>query len=493
MLELATNRLPKLRAIANLYEALHDNAINYCNLKGNDRHLRASMTGESDIDILFDESQKEKLEQILHTLGFKKFEAIKPKRYRQIVDFLMLDWESGKVIHLHTHYRIPVGKPYLKDYEIGIEDHILRTRQLNDDFGTYCISPSFELILLYFTESLKLRLRDLMPIYLNGKVDVSAKASYEYHWLRKRTTEDEIELSLRQLFNDQISISGLLKGDLNRKRLFRLAPVLRQLFWKSSLYSPLRALIVRWSREITITILRRLSRILPWPVLSLRFNPRGGVMVAVLGDNRAEQLTITRMLKETFRKKIDVYTVDFEWREHSPFTGKPSRHGNEARPLSNSGSRLMASGTTSLWRSIKVMVLAQKNAMKMRCAEVARRKGALVICSHHIEERSKVDTHRSSPDLFQSRDPLLRFVPTAESKLHTKAGRYSPDLLFNVASSDCICQEPGQNMMDYSHNENQAVTRDEFLTDKFKVIDIDRCEPLKRKLDTIRRETWNML
>src|SRR5688572_30060788 len=106
MLELATNQRPKLSAIANLYDALHENSIVYCNLKGNEKHLLISMTGESDIDILFDENQKAKLEPVLNKLGFKKFNAIKPKQYRDIVDFLALDLESGKVIHLHTHYRL---------------------------------------------------------------------------------------------------------------------------------------------------------------------------------------------------------------------------------------------------------------------------------------------------------------------------------------------------------------------------------------------------
>lgn len=486
MLELATNRLPKLRAIANLYEALHENAIIYCNLKGNDRHLRISMTGESDIDILFDESQKERLEQILAGLEFKKFQAIKPKRYRQIVDFLALDEESGKVIHLHTHYGIPIGKPFLKNYQLDIEHYILSTRQLNGDFGTYCISPAYELILLYLNEAFKLRRRDLLPLYLNRKVNVSPKAGYEYHWLRKRTTDDEVDLAVRQIFPGQVDITGLLKGDFNRKGLLRLRPVLEQLLEKSSVYSPLRALTLRWSREITISMLRKLSRILPWPLSSLRFNPRGGIIVAIAGTDRAELSNITRMVRETFRKKIDVYAVDLEWHTDSSFTGKSLARGKEPRSASNPGAMLRAR-IKDVWRGIRLMAVGQKNAVKMIWAQAARQNGALVLCSHHFDNGLKGDTHLSFPGhLMQPGDPIVRFLARNEHNYHTKAKSCPPDVLFRVGQAR-------QTMWEYCQEGKQAAPGNGFLPGKFKVMPIDGCEPVKQIVDTIKRETWNML
>ncbi|HET9485934.1 MAG TPA: hypothetical protein VFO54_00785, partial [Chryseosolibacter sp.] len=98
MLEIALDRPPKLACIARLFNALHENAIRYCSLKGNERHLKASVSGESDIDVLFDQTQKDALESTIKSLGFKEFVAIKPKRFRDVVDFLALDAESGLVV-----------------------------------------------------------------------------------------------------------------------------------------------------------------------------------------------------------------------------------------------------------------------------------------------------------------------------------------------------------------------------------------------------------
>lgn len=480
MLELAIHRLPKLRVIASLFELLHEHAITYCNLKGNERHLRICMTGESDIDILFDEDQKEKLEQVLAMLQFKKFQAIKPRQYLKIVDFLALDEESGKVIHLHAHFRIPVGEPCLKDYQLGIEHHILNTRHLNDDFGTYCISPSYELIMLYITESLKIRHRDLLPIYLKGKTDVGSKANHEYNWLKKRTTNGEMELSIKLLFNDQVTISKFFIEDFNRKRLIRLASLLRQLFGNTSLYSPLQALTVRWYREITVSMLRKLSRILPWPVLSLRFNPRGGAIIGITGSDLAEQLAIIRSLKETFKRKLDVYTVGIEWRVSSV-------DKEEVRTGPDQKRRFRNSGISKLLRSIQAVVLARKNVFKMSGAKAARDKGALVICSYYIEDPSNGSAQQSHlGDLMEPNNPFGRFLGRIENKYNTRTRNYLPDILFEVSPAK-------QATRDYSHEDGQATIRHRYLSDKLKVVRIEGSEPLKRKLDTIRRETWNML
>jgi hypothetical protein len=105
----------KLSAIARLLDALQENNILYCHWKSNE-HLAASMAGDTDLDVLFDEKQKEEIESLLNTLGFKRFDAIRQKQYKDIVDFLCLDAQSGKIIHLHTHYRLTMGEPYLKGY-----------------------------------------------------------------------------------------------------------------------------------------------------------------------------------------------------------------------------------------------------------------------------------------------------------------------------------------------------------------------------------------
>ena len=126
----------RLAKISNLLSTFHSNDISYCHWKSNE-HLDASMSGDTDLDILFKEDQKEKIESILNEFDFKLFHAIKQKQYKDIVDYIGIDLPSGKIIHIHTHYRLTMGEPYLKGYQFDFEDKILETRIFNEEFGIF--------------------------------------------------------------------------------------------------------------------------------------------------------------------------------------------------------------------------------------------------------------------------------------------------------------------------------------------------------------------
>ncbi|MEX2232407.1 MAG: hypothetical protein WD824_09620 [Cyclobacteriaceae bacterium] len=495
MLELATNRLPKLTAIATLYDALHENAIVYCNLKGNEKHLRVSVTGESDIDILFDENQKGKIEPILGKLGYKKFDAIKPKQYRDIVDFLTLDLESGKVIHLHTHYRLTIGEPFLKGYQLDIENYILNDRVFNEEFGMYCIRPVFELILLYLTESLKLRHRDLILMYLKGNLDVSQKTIYEYTWLKKRTTDDELEACLKQVFNDHINIFNLFRADFNRKQLQRLAPVLKKEFEKYRLYSPLRALLLRWYREATMSVLRKLSRILTRPILSMRINPRGGVIVAVTGIDQVSQSNVINLLNETFRKKMDVYSINFQKRDDNlalisfPLF-KLFRRENPKLKTNSPGKK--ESWFLLLYKFVGSLVVAHDNWNKIRRAQTAKKKGALVICNGYPGNQIPGDDN--GPVHFDLPGPgsfFLRILATIESKMYARTERYFPDILFHLVGGPegIESRKAGET----APCKDLRAAKQVSLNGGSKVITIPAAKPVKDLLYILKRDIWNIL
>jgi len=350
MLELATHRSPGLKSLATLFEALHEKGIRYCHLKGNPQHLRVSLSGESDIDVLFDEKQKDTLETILATFGFKKFVAIKSKQLKDVVDFLTLDETSGKVIHLHSYFALTMGEPYLKGYQVSIASHLLGNRVFNEEFGTYCIPPAYELVLMYLTESLKLTRRHFIRIHVRNKIYVSEKEFNQDQWLRRNTTPAEIEEALKAIFDNYLRIDDIVTSGLSSRQLQKLAPSIKKAAARYRVYSPLLSLLLRWKREISARFRRNLSRIVPWPVLSLRFNPRGGIVVAFTGTYYYEKSTVTDLLQLTFGKKLDVYTVTFD-------------------------------GTSADTHSVaNILPRAWQRNLKMRNVQTARKYGALVLC-----------------------------------------------------------------------------------------------------------------
>lgn len=483
MVAFSTNQLPKLPVVANLFEALHENDIVYCNLKGNEQHLRIFMTGESDIDVLFDQSQKGKLERVLDTLGFKKFDAIKQKQYKDIVDFIALDSGSGKVIHLHTYYRLTIGEPYLKGYQLDIENQILTSRVYNKEFGMYCIQPTFELILLNLIESLKLRHRDLISMHFKNKINFSEKIIYQHNWLRKRTSEAEIKAVLKSLFKDYVPIYNLIMGEFNRKQLHKLAPLIRKEFVRYRLYSVLGGLLQRWYRETAVIVFKKLSRIFTHPILSMRVNPRGGIMVAITGSDGAMNARVTAELKETFGKKLDVYKISIgrrldrnslKWQE------------KEQTPLERVYS------LPSVYNGIQAVMSARENNKNLKLGFTAKKKGALVICDNIPQ--NKVMGYDGGPvpfDLVCSKNPFLRVLGKMESNLCAKSRKYPPDVVFKLMRNNDRagklnpCEDTGLHI-------SMEIKQSDF-SDTCKTITVDAGKPLTELLYIIKREIWNIL
>src|SRR5688572_13778220 len=241
----------KLMLIEQLLDTFHEKEIIYCHWKSNE-HLGASMSGDTDLDILFDENDKSILEQELKHLGFKKFNSITQKQYRDIEDYIGLDFPSGKVIHLHAHFRLTLGEPYLKSYQLNFQNKILSSRVYNHQLGIYCIQPAFELILLYFREALKMRHRDVIRMYLFNKIDCSENSVREYNWLKARCSEKEIEQILQSIFDHPCEMYYLIRGKFNFKTLHKLSNLLKGRLKDQRFLSPLNALISRWYREVSV-------------------------------------------------------------------------------------------------------------------------------------------------------------------------------------------------------------------------------------------------
>lgn len=441
MLELAANWQLKLHCIANLFEALHGNGIRYCHLKGNPKHLEISLSGDSDMDILFDPKQKAKLESVLTSLGFKEFKAIAPKQLKDVVDFIALDEGSGKVIHLHTYYALTIGEPYLKGYQVGMPDDILARRVFNEEFGTYCIAPAFELIFLYLTEILKLRHRDYLGIYLKNRIQLSEKAIRQYNWLKKHTTCVEVEAAIKTIFDNYAPVIDLIKADLSSTQLRKLAPLIRKESVRYRLYSPAAALALRWKRELTTRLRRKLSRILRWPVLSTRINPRGGIVVAFLGREAAGKPKALRLLSEAFGKKLDVYEVSFH-------------------PENNAAERKHK----GIFHIITSFTLAWKTYLNLKRAESARKRGALVIC------------HRFPQSLI--------IGSKSESTSFRIARKYAPDLVFKFITGR---ETPGT-------VDAQTVRPDAHaFPGRLRIVTVDADRPLNEVVTILKKEIWRIL
>ena len=505
MIEVATKSPSRLQSISNLLEAFHANGILYCHWKSNE-HLDVSMTGDTDLDVLFDEKQKVKIESILNRVGFKLFTAIKQKQYKDIVDYIGLDLQSGKVIHLHTHYKLTMGEPFLKGYQINFEEKILQSRIYNEEFGIYCINPSFELILLYLRESLKLRHRDILLIYLKNKIQYNEFVLKEYNWLKARTSDSEIHAILKTIFRDYETIYSYITNSFNRKQLRKLAPIVKKEFAANRLYSPFVALWLRWYREFTIIISRKLARILAIPILSKRINPRGGVVVAIIGADGSGKSTVTTNLKATFETKLDVYKIYFGRGDGKSSLGRKvlmlfrelfiDKKNNKPKlnqqvPANKNKEGLLK----TLYKCIEALLVAREKSKNMKQLKVAKQRGLLVICDRYPQ--NQIMGYNDGPllhDLLSSRNMLFRLAAKMESKIYILADNNPPDILFKLIADAQVVEarKPGETSL-VKLEAKIAGIKQLKLNAPCKVITIDATIPLKEVLYSVKNEIWHTL
>ena len=148
-----TGSLAVLRA---LFERLHEADIRYCHWKSNE-HLRASFTGATDVDVLFDRRAIVPLTRILGETNFKRF-VVKPGRgYPGIEDYVGFDAATGTLTHLHVHYQLTLGEKFLKGHRLPWEELYLATRVWDEEFGLYVADPHVELVALLVRAVMKLR------------------------------------------------------------------------------------------------------------------------------------------------------------------------------------------------------------------------------------------------------------------------------------------------------------------------------------------------
>jgi hypothetical protein len=270
------------------------------------------MLAETDLDVLFDPRQKEKLEILLAKACFKKFTAPAVRRYDQIEDYLGYDPTSGKVVHLHAHFMLTMGEIYLKSYQLGMEEKILQSRIYDEEFGIYRIHPAFELTLLFFRQALKIRNRDKIRFYLKRDIGIPPNMITEYEWLKERCNASEISCSLSSVLpEDHQRFYDLITGKFDGATLIKLAALLKATYKLRRLHSPMGALMMRWYRELYIKSFRWYARGFNQPVVIQRINPRGGLTVAVIGADGSGKSTVVNDLFNTFKKKLDVQKIYF--------------------------------------------------------------------------------------------------------------------------------------------------------------------------------------
>lgn len=142
-----------------LFKCLNSSNIRYCHWKSNIR-LSKSLNGETDLDLLIENKDKEKFERVLQQFTIKRIKSPSEKQYYGLEDYLGFDNNTGKLIHLHIHYMLVLGQKYTKNYYIPIEILLFENLIIKNTVRIPC--PEMELILLVIRAHMKVDIYSIL-------------------------------------------------------------------------------------------------------------------------------------------------------------------------------------------------------------------------------------------------------------------------------------------------------------------------------------------
>lgn len=273
--------------IRKLSKALEEGDVNYCHWKSYNVALARSFTGDSDIDLLIRREDMALFNKILYSLGFKQAQAPSENQIPGVVDYFGYDETINKLIHIHAHFQLIVGRDLTKNYRLLIERPYLESAIKGDLFKIPSIE--FEFIVFVIRRVLK---HSTWESILRGNGSLKASKQQEMVYLRDRINKNRVDDILKQhlpyidikFFNDCIQV---LKPECSTWKRMKIGQQLQaKLQTDNRLPTTIDACLKLW-RLLNLAIRRRVFK------SSFKYQlTSGGAMIAIVGGDGAGKSTV---------------------------------------------------------------------------------------------------------------------------------------------------------------------------------------------------------
>ncbi len=487
-----------LSTISSFLRALDEHHINYCHWKSNE-HLTPALEGDTDLDMLFDASQKPELESVFSCCGLKRFRATPLMQYNEIEDYIGFDPDTSKIWHVHTHYNMTLGEKHLKGYTIDAwANTILQNRILVNDL-IWTADPADELVLLLSRIALKLRWRDIG--HSLGKDD-----RVELAWLKEQVDLLAFENAISHLLGKSQSIAlDLYKKELVKKdQFFKFQSALRRELRSYTKYNRVTSWIVRTIRELFWLVggvKRRLGLNNYQP--SRRISLTGGHVIAVLGSDGAGKSTTISYMKKEFGKKIDVVTIYFGSGDGSsslirrlmkPIArrvgGKGVGHAVEKEYAENthiSFKSRMYSAAKIVW----AVSLAREKKRKHKNMIKARSNGLLVITDRYPQSIMPGANDGPLLNRYRNGSGLFKRIAEWEQRVYESFSSPQPNLAVKlmVPTEIAVSRKPEMTVEEIEKKKRIVLDMDIFD----KTVIINTSEPINVTRSKVMTSVWELL
>ncbi|HRO85692.1 MAG TPA: hypothetical protein PK110_12780, partial [Niabella sp.] len=423
-----------------------------CHWKSNE-HLDAAVNGDTDLDILFDKNQEERVIETLKRNKFHLFEAVWYRKYKGILDYIGFDEEVGKIVHVHTHFNLDIGEVGIKSYHLPWESLILDNKVFDTHFNIYRSSAEVEYLLLVVRTAFKHNTIDS-----KSNLSVSKHFNLEAGWLYDQVDPAKLKLlSSAALSNEMADLIERIRLDRqhNEKRFVSLKKLLQPYFSPHRILSPQRVgylKAVHLIKRMQIKLAKRLRFPAKFPKRNL---PHQGVILCLMGSDGAGKSTQTKEITKELSKKVDVLfmymgsgdgPMSFQRKVISKiiklgtsFNASGKSENKNAPKTGDAGLKKnipRAGLFKQLIVSIKSVSLAFEKKNRLKRIDKERKRGCIVICDRYPQ--TSIQGYNDGPKLYanaNSSNFILRLLSGYELSCYKLARQIYPDLVIKLTGS----------------------------------------------------------
>jgi thymidylate kinase len=484
-----------------LFDALDANAVRYCHFKSN-ANVAAGVSGRTDLDLLVDSRESTLAEELLAGHGFKRLPAHRSRRYPGVEDFFALDEDTGRLLHVHLHYRLIAGERFFKDYRLPWEQEFLNARVVDQPTGIYVAHPELEWLLLACRAALKIRWRDRLRAGGPRRRGEAGGMLSEHRWLAERADAAAVADHARGLLGARAAelVELTLADDL---RLGRLTELRRELLRNPRIlrgHRRISALGIRWSRELTWIVGSVNRRYLHRPFAYRRSGSSGGIVIAVIGSDGAGKSSVTQALNSWLAPKVDVIQVYFgSGQGRSSLLRLPLKLGLQLMRRRSGGPSLdpeaRRTRDVSPSRALWAVLLAREKRGKLRMAMRARERGFVVICDRYPQ--TDVGGVSDGPILWrwqESQTRPKRALARWERGIYELGEDIAPDVVVRllVSPDAAASRRPTDNPEELAFR-TKLVKDLHFERARHGVVDVDADDELESVILHVKRRLWPLI
>ncbi|WP_418790837.1 hypothetical protein [Phosphitispora sp. TUW77] len=441
-----------LYVLENIFDKSNAENIKYLHWKSNE-HISAALNGDTDLDIMVHPDDHKRFVHIIENEGFSLYQAVGKQSYISIFDYIKLDSESKKILHIHLHNRFVVGRKYFKEYLIPIEDTIFEKSIGDNNYPVKIMNPSQELIVLWIRYALK---TSPIKFLVKGR-RISNDFIKESNWLEGRISSDGIDKVIQGLLikNEADFIDIFMRFLKDNKKSFDTLNLIKAIRKNYKPYKTERITGFKYLFTRSKMIINYICQKLYFPVPYRRINPTGGIIIAFIGSDGAGKSTVITILQKSLAKKIDIY---YEYLGSgdgkSSFLRAPLQlfkkiiKGNIKLSIHNEAHKEDQLRKLSASKVLWAVSLAIEKQSKLKRIWKAKSRGMTVICDRYPQ--IQVAGINDGPLLYTWIDSENRFkrkIAHWEFNIYKKATVFKPDLLIKmvVDSDTAKKRKPNEN------------------------------------------------